>query len=513
MKLLSALSLRSASPMKRLIAFVLVCALTGACVAAGSDDWPMWRHDARHTGLSPEALPDKLELQWSAAYPKLEHAWPDEDRMEFDHAYEPVVAGKTLYFGSSANDALVALDTDTGAERWRFYTDGPIRLAPAVAGGKVYFASDDGCLYCLDGASGALAWRFRAVPSERTLLGNTRLISAWPARGAPVVADGMVYFGAGIWSFEGIFLYALDAETGAVVWANDTCDVPYMQQPHHSDAFAGVTPQGYIAVDGDTLLVASGRAVAARLNRYTGEMVYFHIEPNNRHGGYRVAMMGDYFFSPSQMYEIETGRSLGSMGANVALAADTVFELSRGRVTAHDLSRVEVKRFTDNKNRIYWKCEMPRRWTLSCDATEIIVAGRRMYGCKPGEVFAVEIPKANDADGPDVVWRAEVDGTPRTLLAAEGKLFVSTDEGGIHCFGEGGGQPTTHGRAEREIAVSQGVVAMARSVLDTTGVTEGYCLVWGAEPADFLIALAQQSDLRIVAVEPDAEAVAAARRR
>jgi outer membrane protein assembly factor BamB len=52
------------------------------------------------------------------------------------------------------------------------------------------------------------------VPSERKLLGNGRLISTWPVRGGPVVADGRVYFAAGVWPFEGVFVYALDAETG-----------------------------------------------------------------------------------------------------------------------------------------------------------------------------------------------------------------------------------------------------------------------------------------------------------
>ena len=63
---------------------------------------------------------------------------------------------------------------------------------------------------------GSLVWRFRGGPSDRKLLGNERLISTWPARGAPVIDDGTIYFAAGIWPFMGIFLHALDAETGEV---------------------------------------------------------------------------------------------------------------------------------------------------------------------------------------------------------------------------------------------------------------------------------------------------------
>ena len=61
---------------------------------------------------------------------------------------------------------------------------------------------------------GTLRWRFRAVPSARKILGNERLISVWAVRGGPVLVDGILYFAAGVWPFEGIFIYALDAETG-----------------------------------------------------------------------------------------------------------------------------------------------------------------------------------------------------------------------------------------------------------------------------------------------------------
>jgi outer membrane protein assembly factor BamB len=51
---------------------------------------------------------------------------------QFDLGCEPVVAGTTLLVGSSRNDRVTALDTETGDQRWRFHSDGPIRLAPAI---------------------------------------------------------------------------------------------------------------------------------------------------------------------------------------------------------------------------------------------------------------------------------------------------------------------------------------------------------------------------------------------
>ena len=51
---------------------------------------------------------------------------------QYAQQYEPVVMGTRMFVGLNTHGALVALDTDTGEELWRFYTDGPIRTAPVT---------------------------------------------------------------------------------------------------------------------------------------------------------------------------------------------------------------------------------------------------------------------------------------------------------------------------------------------------------------------------------------------
>src|SRR5262245_31012600 len=183
------------------------------------DDWPTWRKDAARSGKTSAALPDPLQLLWSRSLPPLKPAFRNP-RLQFDRGYEPVVTGKTLYFGSSLNDRVTALETETGREKWTFFAEGPVRFAPVAWRDRLFVASDDGRLYCLEAASGRPRWTFQAVPSGRKALGNGRLISVWPIRGGPVVADDRVYFAAGVWPFEGIFVYALDAASGDVLWRN-----------------------------------------------------------------------------------------------------------------------------------------------------------------------------------------------------------------------------------------------------------------------------------------------------
>jgi len=242
---------------------LIVCCVTTVKLTPAAD-WPTYRGDGGRSGYTAETLPEKLSLRWTY---KSRHApqpaWsPRDTRMPFDQAYRPVVAGEMLYFGSSADCKVYALDAADGAERWTFFTDGPVRFAPAMWKDRLFVASDDGYLYCLAAKDGKLLWKLRGGPAESMVLGNGRMISRWPARGGPVVAGDVVYFAAGIWPSEGIFIYAVDAATGKVLWCNDRSGAIYMPQPHFTaEAKSGVSAQGDLVVCGDLLLVPTGRAV------------------------------------------------------------------------------------------------------------------------------------------------------------------------------------------------------------------------------------------------------------
>ena len=145
---------------------LLVTALPGA---AGGE-WPQYRADAARSGYTPEALPARPALRWvRRARHAPRRAWVGRSlarsRMRFDWAYSVVAAAGQCFFGSSADDKVYALDAATGREKWSFFTGGPVRLAPAVWGGRVYAVSDDGYLYCLSAADGTVLWKLRAGPS------------------------------------------------------------------------------------------------------------------------------------------------------------------------------------------------------------------------------------------------------------------------------------------------------------------------------------------------------------
>ncbi len=290
----------------------------------------MWGRDAARSGISPLKLSDPLRLHWMRELPAPRRAWgkqlDDKDKLEFDLSYSIIVMGDTVFVPSMNTDTLTAYGLDTGTEKWRFYADGPVRLAPAAGNGKVYFVSDDGHLYCLDAGSGEELWRFDARPTDHRVLGNARVISMWPARGGPVLHEGTIYFAAGVWPYLGTFIHAVDAETGKRIWANTGHATEWQPQPHGGAyAFAGVSPQGYLAVSGDRLVVSGGRSLPALFDRHTGSLLHSSVDGKDI-GGYRVRIDGDHYYNHGWRYRLRDGGRAGE--------GDIVDEALQARVEA-----------------------------------------------------------------------------------------------------------------------------------------------------------------------------------
>ncbi len=477
--------------------------------AARAADWPAWRYDAGRTAASPERLPRRLHLQWTRKYPKLAPAWPDEPRMEFDHEYRPVVMGKTMFVASPRSDSVTALNTETGEEKWRFYADGPVRFAPCCWKGKVFFTSDDGYLYCLAADDGKLLWKYAGAPhAGRKIIGNQRLISAWPARGGPVIYDGTVYFAAGIWPFMGVFVHAVDAATGRKVWTNAGTGSIFMSQPHSSPAFAGLAPQGYLAVNGNRLLVPNGRAVAACLDRKTGRLLYFRLARNNRTGSYFVATSGKYFFNRKEAYALADGRRVGQVLSTPVLTPDALYSAGR----AFDYARARPGTVLDERGYLRPDLKMRPLWDFkgAAGGKIWIKAGSKLVAAHDRKLMVLEMRRGRGA--PRLAWQTELAAPAASVLAADGKLFVVTSEGELLCFGgrrvEPKKWPPRSGRSSRGEAA-----AAASIIFKNTGVNEGYCVLLGVRrDGEFARQLAQTSKLHVIAIDPDAGKVAAARR-
>ena len=83
----------------------------------------------------------------------------------------PAVHEGAAYFGS-LDQHVYAVDLATGAEIWRFKTEGGVVAGPAVADGKVLVGSFDSTFYAIDAATGQEAWTFEGA--EQVVLGPRR---------------------------------------------------------------------------------------------------------------------------------------------------------------------------------------------------------------------------------------------------------------------------------------------------------------------------------------------------
>ena len=86
-----------------------------------------------------------------------------------------------------------------------------------------------------------------------------------------MIHDGILYWSAGIWQSEQIFIYAMNPDTGEMIWTNDSSGGIRMPQPHGgANAKSGVSGQGYLLADDQRLFVPTGRAVPAAFHRASG---------------------------------------------------------------------------------------------------------------------------------------------------------------------------------------------------------------------------------------------------
>ncbi|HHH75967.1 MAG TPA: hypothetical protein ENL03_02945, partial [Phycisphaerae bacterium] len=535
---------------------LIVCTLALITLAlalstAGAEDWPMYRYDVGRTAATPMELPAELHLQWTRQLPEPQPAWTAE-RKRFDTCYQPIVAGKLMLIGSNSNDSVTAYDTKSGIEKWRFFCDGPVRLAPVVADGKVYFGSDDGYLYCLDLQTGREIWKSQGALRDRNVLGNKRIISSWPVRCAPIVADGKVFFTAGIFPSMGVSRYQLDATTGKVIW--------------QSDETLTTSHQGYPALIDGQLVVPGGRARPIfydwQTGQYTREISTLFGTPFV--SGIEGLFIQNHWITGKAMGKYEYGKpnldhefpveSPGFMEDAVLTAktfytvldpdrtlnrriyfyASTIKEkkqyyskIMKGSAPGdlikidteavrrswvkvpldEDLERTEALK----KRRAILK-EIEDKFYSSIVPVKLPVklkkiwlkAGSRLYASDVNQTQVVAIDLAKGS----VSWQEKLPAPIVAMIAGDDKLFIITDKSQIFCFGgEKKEIPAEHASPDQIIAEDKWTKCAA-DILSATAQVSGNALVLGVQNVRLWEALASQSELHITAIVPDAEKVA-----
>lgn len=546
------------------------------CEKAPETGWTTYRHDIARSGVTDERLSPPLSLQWVF---KPNHApkpaWykPSEElpRTNFDNAHYVTVAGGVVYFGSTVDHKVYAVNARTGEIKWTFFTEGPIRFAPTIRKNRVYVGSDDGYMYCLKASNGKLVWKYRAGPRNEKVLGNENMISLWPVRTSVLVDDGIAYFGAGVFPYEGIFICALNADNGSLIWKNDT-----IGDHAHDLIFGGMSPQGYLIASENILYVPSGRALPAAFDRKTGEFLYYTKPvgsyPNDHYGGtWALLDKNELIVGVERMgvpakvaHNSKTGEQKGDAyawfpgidmvvtpKAAYVVTVDGLFALDRvehtnvekkveeGNIekkklksTISDLTkklaesdsetRMEINykinnirdniyRLTEEENKLKssrFIWKYPRK-----NINSTILAGSVVFA--GGESFVAGIDRETGQE----LWSEKINGRAYGLAASNGCLFVSTDKGSIYCYKEG---ITSRSKEIRtpinpspypEDKLTGVFESVADRIIRETGITKGYCLVLGCGDGRLAFELAGRSELKIVGIEKDRKKARKARER
>lgn len=404
---------------------VLALAMTDT---SGAADWPTYMHDNYRSGSTSEQLQLPLRQNWARPTargprpawdetPALQDFWHgmygNKSRVLVDNAFHIVIAGDLLYFGSSNNDKVVCLDAGDGSEVWEFFTGGPIRFAPTVYSGKVYFGSDDGYVYCLNDSNGSLVWSHRASSSDELMFANGRMVSVCPVRTGVLVDNNVAYWGAGL--FAGAqtglsrYLCARDAADGTEVWT--------------------VTPpkplQGYPLASTNYLYMPAGKSTPVMFRRTNGNYLGAFDTDSSTHGGCYALLTNDgkFFFGP---HYSASGTWVGDYDSGTTRAYEGVASFNGNHlvVTAtysYCSSDTTLFKINRSNQQVIWSVPSSHPYGL-------ILAGDTLFAGGDEQVAAL-----STADG-STLWTAPVSGRVHGLAVANGGLFVSTNQGAIYSF-------------------------------------------------------------------------------
>ncbi|MCP4644819.1 MAG: PQQ-binding-like beta-propeller repeat protein [bacterium] len=402
---------------------ILIAALLATSLVSPSfaDDWPTYRHDNRRSGITSETLDiGALAEQWRYTPPAPPMpAWHGPAKWDayaglkglrsmrnYDPAFYVAVVGDAAYFGSSVEDCVYCLDTESGDVRWSFDADGPVRITPTVVDGKAYFGSDDGYAYCLNVADGALIWKYTPTEDGRLIANDGKLIPMWPCRTGVLVDAGTAYFGAGLVPWRESFLCAVDAATGHVEGPG-----------RFRKSLNQVTIEGAFLASPTKLYVPQGRSAPMVIQRDTGEGL------GTLEGGGGVFAV----LTPDQQIAHGPGNKQGWITVSNAETRDKIasFEGAVSMVVTEDRAYV----LSDTNLVAVDRASSNQLWNIAADHPfTLILAGDVLLAGGQDSVAAYAVADGSSAGS------VAVDGRAYGLAVANGRLYASTDTGIIHCF-------------------------------------------------------------------------------
>jgi outer membrane protein assembly factor BamB len=401
------------------VVFALLCVFHAALSA---EDWPVYRHDNQRSGVTPDTIDINAvskAWKWESAQPP-QPAWHGPAKWDaftrniglrsmrdYDPVFYTVTADGHVFFASTADDTIYALDRERGEEAWAVTLDAPVRIAPAWHDGRLYFGADDGFAYCMNAKSGKEIWRFSPAEEKRLIPSNGKMISLYPCRTGVLVEDGIAYCGMALLPWRDSWICAVNAKSGSP--EGNGCYVRMRKN---------VTMEGALLASPNRLYVPQGRSAPLVFNRSDGKNL-----GNMKEGGGVFAVL-----TPEMQLVTGPGSQKEYFVAiNDPESRDRVATYERGNYMIVTKNRAFILK--DEELLSVDRASGRPAWSVPCDCPyTLILAGDTLLAGGFGKVAAFS------AETGKPTGELLVEGRAYGLTAADGYLLVSTDTGAIYCF-------------------------------------------------------------------------------
>ncbi len=380
-------------------------------------DWPSYRADNQRNAASAATIPGQVT-----------EAWRYSPKMPSDPA-APITAGGKVFL--SGSDGVVrAINAQDNTLGWKAFTGGPITYPPAIEDGRLFVGSGDGWIYAFEAATGRRLWRFRAAPVERKINLYGKLASTWPVAGGVLVDDGVVYAAAGVASYDGTHVYALDAKTGRLRWQNNTSG-----QLAGEGSVTGVSVQGHLLLHGDKLYLAGGNVVSpAVYDIHDGRCLNtLENEWNKAPRGRELFLVGEnviaferLLYAPKQYWQGRyfAGHLLQGNSGNMLVRA------AGGRVV-----RIEPQAATEQNPAAIWDTAVfQRAEAMALGNNAVVIAGELPESTQEQRSYGLIALSTEDGQP---LWRHPLPSMPLPwglALDSAGRVVLTLQDGSVLCL-------------------------------------------------------------------------------
>ncbi len=430
-----------------------------------SPAWPTYRRDPLRSGYTKTTVPTTVKPLW-------------ETKLT-GKVSPPVIADGKLYVAEVDAHRVTCLDTATGKTAWSFTAGGRVDSPPTVHEGLLLFGSHDGWLYCLRADDGRLCWRYRAAPADRRVVAYGQVASPWPVHGSVLVLDGVAYTAVGHSSFldGGVRLCALDPKTGKLLHET-TVDGPwpdvYKEQGRPFDMEG--TKSDILVTDGNHIFLYQ-MAFDKQLKDVTGERA---SNLGNRKGGrhlvatsgflddtwydrsfwtYSTQWPGFYYANAAPktgqilVFDDTTTYALHVFTERLRLSPAFTPGKAGYELTADDNENdpVLTEKSVNREKGPGFSRTKPPKWTthIPLRATGMVLAGDKLVMAGVPDVIPEDDPYAAfegrkgvqlrvvSAKNGEKLGQQALTAMPvfDGLIAAGGKLYLSTQAGTVQCLG------------------------------------------------------------------------------